>query len=144
MCRADLRVFESALSAPGLARAFVAAHIEADLAGTDALCAAELVVSELVTNAVNASARRLEVDIDLHRECLVLGVTDYGPGTPRRQDALPHQTHGRGLRIVAAISRNWGTTPHRGGKRVWAELDVTGHDSWDCLLPPTGATPPPR
>lgn len=144
MCRSDTLILQSAPSAPRLAREFVTAHVQADLAGTEALSTARLVVSELVTNAVNASEHRLEVDIDLHRRCLVLGVTDDGPGAPRQQDLAPLQPQGRGLLIVDALSRRWGTVPHRRGKRVWAELDVPEEESRVCQLPPTDATGTPQ
>jgi anti-sigma regulatory factor (Ser/Thr protein kinase) len=96
----------------------------ADLADT-----AELVASELVTNAIQASARlktlgtpvvRLRVTSD--GQSLTIHVWDANPAMPVRQQAGPADDGGRGLMIIDALSAAWGSRPDPPGKSVWATL----------------------
>ena len=97
----------------------------------------ELICSELVTNAVQATAKLPETQpVGLRllgcAERLVLEVWDCHPGVPLRQVAADDAVSGRGLAIVAELSNRWGTrrlSPHV--KAVWAEL----------LLPSVQASP---
>ena len=86
---------------------------------------AALVVSELATNAVVHARGLLYVRIWYAHGCLRLEVADRsevapkpGPG-PGSGAAMS----GRGLMIVAALTKAWGWAPRDGGKVVWAELD---------------------
>jgi anti-sigma regulatory factor (Ser/Thr protein kinase) len=86
----------------------------------------ELLVSELVTNAVHASWRfgsALPVRLWLlaGRERVLIIVWDASPHAPIRAEVSAEAGSGRGLMLVAAISAQWGTsaTPS-GGKTVWA------------------------
>ena len=91
---------------------------------------AAVVVSELVTNAVAASAEpRLEtapvlVWLGSDSHCLLLAVTDPSPRTPVRLNLRADAEGGRGLALVEALSGRWGWYPTRiTGLRkvVWAE-----------------------
>lgn len=86
--------------------------------------AAELVVSELVTNAVvhacTASLLRLRIG-DGHLRVELLDRAGTAPEPQRPGDT---EEHGRGLMLVAALSSAWGIDPHPAGKLVWAELAV--------------------
>ncbi|ASU84279.1 ATP-binding protein [Nocardiopsis gilva YIM 90087] len=94
---------------------------------------AELVVSELVTNALHhtRSGAGGDIDIALTRrpDSVLIEVTDEGPlipGTfPRVRAPHSDQTHGRGLLLVEACSRRWGAVPgaQRQSTTVWAEVD---------------------
>jgi hypothetical protein len=54
---------------------------------------------------------------------LRIAVADDDPATPGSQDFSLSGSSGRGLGLVAALSRQWGTTHVQGGgKVVWAEL----------------------
>jgi anti-sigma regulatory factor (Ser/Thr protein kinase) len=90
---------------------------------------AELIVSELLTNASLAS-RQLEwpvVQLTLASDGmhLVIFVRDFAPGTPVPRHASDEQESGRGLMLVEAISSRFGWhRPEDGtpGKVVWAVL----------------------
>jgi hypothetical protein len=83
---------------------------------------AELVVSELVTNAVLASCTSAIVSITTDRSCVRIGVTDDAPGRPTLLHAATDAVRGRGLAIVCMLARDWGVTPVENGKEVWAEI----------------------
>jgi anti-sigma regulatory factor (Ser/Thr protein kinase) len=98
----------------------------ADLAET-----AELLASELVTNAIQASARlktartpvvRIQVTSD--RESLTIRVWDASQAMPVRQEAAPGDDGGRGLMIIDALSADWGSYREADGKVVWATISL--------------------
>jgi anti-sigma regulatory factor (Ser/Thr protein kinase) len=85
----------------------------------------ETIVSELTTNAVRASERAgtpVVVLLVLTSRSVAVEVLDSGPGVPVRREPGPGAESGRGLALVAALSADWGWTPARGGKIVWAEI----------------------
>lgn len=86
---------------------------------------AELVVSELLTNAV-LHARRDSVRVTVTRlgdERISVAVVDLSHKRPEPRPAGSDAESGRGLEIVDALSGGrWGVDPLRWGKRVWAEL----------------------
>lgn len=85
---------------------------------------AELVVSELTTNALMAKCRDLQVSLELHRTELLVTVRDDAAGWPSPRRAAPTDQSGRGLHLVSVMSADWGTAPVDGGKTVWAALAV--------------------
>jgi signal transduction histidine kinase len=99
---------------------------------------AELIFSELVTNAINAGTSALELTLAIHRDHLRLAVRDDARGRPQRQDAAPTDSHGRGLEIVAALSRAWGVDRSPPGKQVWAQLPIAVElvQGIPCILDP--------
>lgn len=84
--------------------------------------ATELVVSELITNAVMAGSSSIDMDLTVHRDHVRVAVADDAPGTPTLQRPSARDEHGRGLTIVSAISRDWGVEPEASGKVVWASV----------------------
>lgn len=109
------------------ARHFVA--LELSVHGLDdAVPDACLVVSELVTNAVRHAGSRFSVTVDVTDRALLLSVTDPSSTLPTPMHATPLHDSGRGLRIVAELSANWGVTPGAdGGKSVWALIASPAH-----------------
>lgn len=98
-------------------------------AGGDLLDTAELVLSELVTNALRVpvpSDRQIGIRIaHSSRDALLrLEVSDAGSGRPEPGRAEADDEHGRGLRVVDALSHRWGVSARAGGigKTVWSEL----------------------
>lgn len=90
----------------------------------------ELIVSELVANAVQASQRvpwqpLIGLDLRVSEKYLMIEVWDQSPQDPRPREAAPGAEHGRGLRIVEAFSSQWGwgrINPWL--KQVWATIDL--------------------
>ncbi len=94
--------------------------------------AAELVVSELVTNAILHAPGEDSHELELvaHAGRLRITVADGSAIRPMVVAELhPDQPHGRGLHIVEALATRWGVDDHHGGKRLWVELAVPGKDS---------------
>lgn len=87
---------------------------------------AELVVSELVTNAQRYSpGDRVLLRVDLLGQLLRIEVVDSSLAHPSLPSAAGTDAeNGRGLLLVEALARRWGSSPHRLGKCVWAELPV--------------------
>jgi len=89
-----------------------------------------LVVSELVSNAVIASAQlrptvaQMLVWLGSNDRCVLAAVADASPKPPRRQEPDLNAERGRGLALVEAFSARWGwhrTTMADLVKVVWAE-----------------------
>ncbi|OCC09544.1 Histidine kinase-, DNA gyrase B-, and HSP90-like ATPase [Streptomyces sp. PTY087I2] len=101
---------------------------------------AELVVSELATNAIKATgltdAEPKWEDIKAHHIIAVqlrvidtrlyIEVWDGSADVPEKQDATADAENGRGLPLVEALSERWGIfQPPAGGKIVWAEFELS-------------------
>jgi anti-sigma regulatory factor (Ser/Thr protein kinase) len=85
----------------------------------------ELLVSELVTNALRAASH--EVSLRLMRVGkLLVEVTDDDHNLPQLRRADPNDEEGRGLTLVSHLSRRWGTSRKAVGKVVWFELPLPG------------------
>ncbi|MEU9455027.1 SpoIIE family protein phosphatase [Streptomyces sp. NPDC048277] len=83
---------------------------------------AELMVSELVTNAIRHSHSR-PVQLRLIRgETLLCEVDDDDHTLPTLLSTAPGDDSGRGLRVVSTLAREWGTSRTTAGKTVWFEL----------------------
>jgi anti-sigma regulatory factor (Ser/Thr protein kinase) len=81
----------------------------------------ELVVSELATNAVRHA--RTPFRLSIHTApTLRVEVTDGSSALPVGGTADPRSESGRGLWLVAALTRSWGVEPRGAGKVVWADL----------------------
>ncbi len=107
---------------PGLARRFTRETLAAW--GLSPLADfAELLVSELVTNAlVHAQEpRRLRLFRD---RALTLEVADAGGQPPRLRAFGEDDEGGRGMYLVNELAHRWGSRPTRDGKVVWAELEL--------------------
>jgi anti-sigma regulatory factor (Ser/Thr protein kinase) len=84
----------------------------------------ELVVSELVTNAVRAGSACVLVTVEHIDGQVVVRVVDGAGGWPRQRIAGVTDVGGRGLALVDALSARWGVRALADGKVVWAELQV--------------------
>ncbi|MFI6895124.1 SpoIIE family protein phosphatase [Streptomyces sp. NPDC050256] len=91
----------------------------------DAVEAAELMVSELVTNAVK-HGRTHHIGLRLVRTgALLCEVTDDEPAPATLLDATADDESGRGLVLVSSLAREWGTSTTARGKTVWFELALS-------------------
>lgn len=107
--------------APREARGFVHAQLQATaLPPQVAVDDVVLVTSELVTNAVNAGAATLEVEIFASPQRIELVVSDDAEGWPTATDASDGDIKGRGLRIVEHLAHSWDTVRRPRGKSVSA------------------------
>ncbi|WP_328342993.1 SpoIIE family protein phosphatase [Streptomyces violaceus] len=82
----------------------------------------ELLVSEVVTNAVRYATRPVTVRL-LRTDVLRCEVGDDVPQLPRLRQARATDEGGRGLYLVNRLARRWGATRLSTGKVVWFELN---------------------
>ena len=82
---------------------------------------AELLVSELVTNALAHAAGDVSLRLILDH-VLVCEVFDDAAAMPRLRIADDSDENGRGLRVVSQLAQRWGTRRTPDGKAVWFEL----------------------
>jgi len=82
----------------------------------------ELLTSELVTNATVHGLGPVVVELYDDGRSLRLQVTDSGALAPSPRLAGTDDDSGRGLMIVAALSRAWGSSVSGSVTQVWAEL----------------------
>ncbi|MFE9928455.1 SpoIIE family protein phosphatase [Streptomyces sp. NPDC005533] len=83
----------------------------------------ELIVSELVTNAIRHAGGRLRLRL-IRADTLTCEVSDASNTQPRMRRARNSEEGGRGLYIVAQLSHRWGSRYTRGGKTVWSEQNL--------------------
>nr|WP_237545883.1 ATP-binding protein [Streptomyces sp. SID1046] len=98
---------------------------------TDAAEVAELLITELVTNALVHTDRGAEVHASLAATRLRVEVRDYAARRPRPYvPTADDGTHGRGLVLVQELADDWGVDALAlgSGKVVWFELDAR-HDA---------------
>jgi len=116
-------------SSAGVARRHLVSDlIEAGVCAS-AVTDAALVISELLSNALQHAGPlpgpSIRVAWDLDGDSVRLSVSDGGgPTRPEPGEPTPVATGGRGLRIVARLSRRWGTLCDDDGTTVWAEVRV--------------------
>lgn len=81
-----------------------------------------LAVSELVTNAVEAGAQQIHLELSYDDQVLTLVVEDDAPGWPAPRQAGEDAERGRGLGIVALVADHWDVRKSDHGKAVVAEF----------------------
>ncbi|MFB7454596.1 SpoIIE family protein phosphatase [Streptomyces sp. NPDC056194] len=99
---------------------------------------AELILSELITNAIRYGAEPIRVRM-LRDSSLVCEVSDGSSTAPHLRYAATTDEGGRGLFLVAQMAERWGTRYSARGKVIWAEQSLTApefqFDVFDELLP---------
>lgn len=83
---------------------------------------AQLLTSELVTNALQHGAGSISIEVARSRNLLRVSVDDESEDPPQRTAAGAGDDRGRGLMLVESLSSRWGVTARERGKRVWFEL----------------------
>jgi serine phosphatase RsbU (regulator of sigma subunit)/anti-sigma regulatory factor (Ser/Thr protein kinase) len=89
----------------------------------DLIPVAELVVSELVTNAVRYAQGTIGLRL-VFEGGLFIEVIDDSAAVPRLRHADSDDERGRGLQVVSQLAHRWGTRRAGSGKVVWCELTV--------------------
>ncbi|MGW1711224.1 SpoIIE family protein phosphatase [Streptomyces sp. NPDC002206] len=82
--------------------------------------ATELIVSELVTNAIRYGGEPIRLRL-LHESTLICEVSDGSSIAPRMRRARTTDEGGRGLFLVAQLGQRWGTRYTASGKVIWVE-----------------------
>ncbi|WP_327255822.1 SpoIIE family protein phosphatase [Streptomyces sp. NBC_01244] len=86
----------------------------------------ELVVSELVTNAIRYGAAPIAVRLIREPHLLTCEVTDASLTAPYLRHAREGDEGGRGLYICANLTDSWGVRHTAEGKTVWASVRLPG------------------
>ncbi len=129
-------------SSVGRARRLIREHLKGTalegLADT-----AELVVSEVVTNAIVHTGTRIELSTMLDGTGLRVEVSDSGKHLPVMASYDTLASTGRGLHLVAELSDHWGVESKPGGKVFWFHLGLDGRDESppSSEMPGTGHAP---
>ncbi|GAA4047109.1 SpoIIE family protein phosphatase [Streptomyces shaanxiensis] len=85
----------------------------------------ELVVSELVTNALRYGREPVRLRLIHEGRTLICEVFDSSSTAPHLRRARVFDEGGRGLLLVAQLTQRWGTRAEAIGKSVWAEQFLT-------------------
>ena len=82
----------------------------------------ELLVSELVTNAVIHAKSDVDVSVQLLADRIRIEVADQSPAGIRRRELTAEGSSGRGISMVESLATAWGVISNRNGKAVWFEV----------------------
>ena len=109
----------------------------------DLLPTTELLVSELVTNAIMYAEGEVTLRLVLART-LVCEVLDSSAALPRHRRAANDDEHGHGLQVVSQLAQRWGARWTPEGKIVWCEqaLPAVLPDSPASGTPHSAVGPP--
>jgi anti-sigma regulatory factor (Ser/Thr protein kinase) len=119
-----------AASSVGVARRHLMSDLIAAGICDSSVCDVALVFSELLSNALRHAdplpGGTIEVCWRLDADSVQVSVADGGgESRPELGEPTPGATGGRGLRIVAKLSRGWGTSHGDVGTTVWARVPVS-------------------
>lgn len=125
-------------TARGVLRGAATGRLPSDVVDT-----AELLVSELVTNAVVHAGTPVDLEVAVvDHDTVVVQVTDGSVHAPAARPFDQTAGTGRGLLLIEELADHWGVTEMPDGKTVWFCLAV--EPSGSTALPglPTGTRPP--
>ncbi|WP_327319901.1 SpoIIE family protein phosphatase [Streptomyces sp. NBC_01235] len=91
---------------------------------SDASFTTELVVSELVTNAIRYGSHPIRLRLIHDATTLICEVSDNSHTAPHLRRAKTWDEGGRGLLLVAQLTQRWGSRHTPEGKTIWAELSL--------------------
>ncbi|GAA4990354.1 SpoIIE family protein phosphatase/ATP-binding protein [Streptomyces hyderabadensis] len=84
----------------------------------------ELMISELVTNAIRYATGPIRLRVLTYHDNLVCEVADGSSTSPHLRRAATTDEGGRGLFLVAQFARRWGTRYTARGKVIWTEQSL--------------------
>ena len=96
---------------------------------TELVFTTELIVSELVTNAIRHATGPVELRL-LRDRALICEVADGSSVSPRLRRAQTFDEGGRGLFLVAQLSQRWGTRYTARGKVIWSEQPLPANGDY--------------
>ncbi len=108
----------------GEVRRVVAAAIDEWGIAADVRSDVQLIVSELVTNAIRYGAPPMECRVRCEDRRIVIDVSDGGDKRPRVRPFDPGAPNGRGLHLVAGLAASWGVRPTGAGKSIWCTVPI--------------------
>ena len=122
--RSERLDLEHTVQAPRLARRFVSNTLTEWGVRDGSIERAQLLVSELVSNAVLHAAGpiRLVVEEVDRGQAFRIEVCNTGTGQPRLRHAAPDELSGRGLQLVDDLARGWGSSTDADQTSVWFEV----------------------
>ncbi|MEU6597604.1 ATP-binding SpoIIE family protein phosphatase [Streptomyces flaveolus] len=97
----------------------------------DAAPTTELIVSELVTNAIRHGGPPVQLRLIRQGVGLTCEVSDGSSTSPYLRQANTFDESGRGLFIVSQLAQRWGTRHGSRGKTIWAEQEL--HTSEEAM-----------
>ncbi|MFF1906506.1 SpoIIE family protein phosphatase [Kitasatospora sp. NPDC058218] len=130
---------EAVPAAVATARAHVRARLEAWRVDEETAFNTELIVSELVTNAIRYGAPPLELRL-INDRMLTCEVRDHSLAAPHLRHARTVDEGGRGLFIVSQLAQLWGTRFTAEGKTLWTEQQLPPRPAGAAAPYPAGVT----
>jgi len=101
------------------------AQVACSVHAAELLDVAELLVSELVTNALRHGSPPITMEVScLGEQGLRVRVSDGVPGAPLVRHVDADSESGRGMLLIAALAAQWGVEPGLAGKAVWFRVAV--------------------
>ena len=88
----------------------------------------ELVVSELVTNAIRYGAPPIQLRL-IKDTAVICEVSDASSTAPHMRRTRVFDEGGRGLLLVARLAQRWGTRHSHEGKTIWCEQPIPAEQS---------------
>jgi anti-sigma regulatory factor (Ser/Thr protein kinase) len=130
MCSRSIIELRSTPRSVAAARRFVGGTARSWTGGWLPTHRLQLIVSELVTNALALGTDPIEVEMAVHHGHLEVAVADAHSDHPAVRHAGPLSPAGRGLVVVGALSDAWGVRAHPAGKVVWARVELPPSGRW--------------
>ncbi len=115
----------SEASSAARARSFVREFVHEFELGRTAADDGELLVSELVTNAIRHGAPTIRLSLGTENGDLTVRVHDSGARLPVIRSTSIDRPGGRGLQMVERLASAWGVDREAQGKTVWFRIDGT-------------------
>lgn len=116
--------FEPDLTSAQGVRRLVEDELEQDPVGEDALFQAQLLATELVTNAVRHAQSPVELTVARRQDRIRIEARDHSTARPSLPD--DDTTRHKGLLLVEDLSEAWGVdVQDQNGKVVWCEVLTT-------------------
>ncbi|MEV0603269.1 SpoIIE family protein phosphatase [Streptomyces sp. NPDC050315] len=123
--RADVAEWRLPIEAREVSRARLLVRAQLSRWGLESAAdTAELLVSEIVTNAVRHAHTEHVVLRLVRTDALLCEVSDDDHSLPQLLSVGDEDEFGRGLRVVSRLAREWGTSRTSTGKTVWFEQSL--------------------